>query len=594
MRTKGLLSVVLLTLLALGLILPQAALAGNWTFTGSLNTPRMYHTVTRLADGRVLAAGGTSDGSNLLQSCELYDPAKEKWTPAGDLIRARIWHTAVLLPNGQVLVVGGRDSSELCAYAELYTPSPGGPGSWSDAGTLNVPRVNHTCTLLADGKVLVAGGAVSGSALKSCELFYGGTWHILTGTGNLNTARQHHTATLLTNGQVLVEGGQNDATPYYLKSAEIFDGSSWSSAGNLNTTHGDAHNAVLEADGQVVVTGGFDGSQITNATDVYDAGEWIARGGLNEARMWHAGVCLANGKPLVVGGKAAGGVNLTSAEIYTASIGSWSLTDSLNTARVLFSAVLLTNGKVLVAGGNDGSGVPLKTAELYNPYARNTGGALSYFEGTGHWYKAFTFSANEIEQVSNTWEDAKAKAIGMGGYLATATSEAENNFIVNLIKEDKFWWTPGDPDMQHAQGPWLGSCQDYQNDATWVQGLTDESSYYVWKGGGGHVAGEHVYADQAWKWVTGEPWSYTNWADGEPNDYPRYEWPAYERGHANYLHYFNGYYDPTNPLSTKWDTTWEDSNLDNYGGRTLGYIVEWDQKPQLPGNIAPLNMLLMD
>ena len=175
MKTKGLIIAVVLTLLALGLILPQAALAGNWTFTASLNTARMYHTVTRLANGKVLVAGGTGNDGSYLQSCELYNPATRNWTPAGNLIKGRTFHTAVLLPNGQVLVAGGKGTGGLCIYAELYTPSSGGPGVWSDAGPLNVARVHHSCTLLASGKVLVAGGlAGSGLLMNSCELYDAG------------------------------------------------------------------------------------------------------------------------------------------------------------------------------------------------------------------------------------------------------------------------------------------------------------------------------------------------------------------------------------------------------------------------------------
>ena len=44
---------------------------GTWTATGSMATPRYFHTATRLADGRVLVAGGFN-GSNVLASAELF------------------------------------------------------------------------------------------------------------------------------------------------------------------------------------------------------------------------------------------------------------------------------------------------------------------------------------------------------------------------------------------------------------------------------------------------------------------------------------------------------------------------------------------
>jgi hypothetical protein len=44
-----------------------------WTLTGSLNQPRSSHTLTRLSNGQVLAAGGAGL-SGLLASSELYTP----------------------------------------------------------------------------------------------------------------------------------------------------------------------------------------------------------------------------------------------------------------------------------------------------------------------------------------------------------------------------------------------------------------------------------------------------------------------------------------------------------------------------------------
>jgi hypothetical protein len=70
---------------------------------------------------------------------------------------------------------------------------------------------------------------------------------------------------------------------------------------------------------------------------------------------------------------------------------------------------------------------------------------------------------------SMTWTAARQACINMGGYLVTINSAAENNFIFNL-------WPSG----------WIG--------------LTDEV-----------VEGQ-------WRWVTGEPVTYTNWNSGEPNN----------------------------------------------------------------------------
>jgi Kelch motif. len=68
--------------------------------------------------------------------------------------------------------------------------------------------------------VLLAGG-FNGSYLRSAEL-YDQARRIWSSVGNLDTARHAHTATLLASGKVLVAGGYNNVSGY-LKSAELYD-----------------------------------------------------------------------------------------------------------------------------------------------------------------------------------------------------------------------------------------------------------------------------------------------------------------------------------------------------------------------------------
>src|SRR3954447_26069606 len=70
------------------------------------------------------------------------------------------------------------------------------------AGTLVNPRWFHTATLLADGRVLLAGGVIQNGATDSCEIYNPAT-NAWTKTGSLNGARWFHSAVLLTDGRVL-------------------------------------------------------------------------------------------------------------------------------------------------------------------------------------------------------------------------------------------------------------------------------------------------------------------------------------------------------------------------------------------------------
>ena len=177
---------------------------GNWSFTGSMNIRRVYHTETLLLDGRVLVVGCFTDG--FTNSAELYDPATGTWSLTGSTTTPHFgFHTATLLPNGMVLVAGGYDGNlHISTNAELYDPAT---GNWTVTGSLATARQAHTATLLANGKVLVAGGDDVGM-LASAELYdpATGNW---TPTGRLNVGRWRHTATLLSNGTVLVAGGMS-------------------------------------------------------------------------------------------------------------------------------------------------------------------------------------------------------------------------------------------------------------------------------------------------------------------------------------------------------------------------------------------------
>jgi len=93
--------------------------------------------------------------------------------------------------------------------------------------------------------------------------------------------------------------------------------------------------------------------------------------------------------------------------------------------------------------------------------------------GNGHFYEY-------VPTYGLTWTQASNAAAAMvfsgaSGHLATITSQAENDWV----------WMNLNPSRA-----WLGGYQD-----------ADAPS-----------------PSTGWHWVTGEPWAYTNWHSGEPND----------------------------------------------------------------------------
>lgn len=152
--------------------------------------------------------------------------------------------------------------------------------------------------------------------------------------------------------------------------------------------------------------------------------------------------------------------------------------------------------------------------------------------GNGHYYKVI-YQPNGI-----SWNTAKAEAEVLGGYLVTITSTEENNFVSSLFSGNSSAWKNLGID---TRGPWIGAFQPSNSPEP--------------NGG--------------WQWVSGEPFTFTNWGvsangDKQPLD-------ANDFG-EDYIHFFGG---GNNNFTAK---TWNDLHADtsSYGGNPLAYIIELD------------------
>jgi hypothetical protein len=347
--------------------------AGSWTVAERVMSLRDLNTATLLSNGKVLVAGGRGGNGDPIAFTELYDPASGSWTASGRMVGARAGHTATLLADGRVLVVGGSDSlgsnhvlqgpqsssNGLLATTELYDPAS---GSWTATGAMAEARIDHTATLLPDGKVLVAGGYGGASGqeiLASAELFdpATGSWAM---TGPMNVARARDTATLLADGTVLVVGGAS-STLGAVDSAEIYSPSSgsWSTTGQMIVARS-GQTATRLHDGMVLVAGG----DALASAELFNpgSGAWTATGPMASAFAIATATLLPDGRVLVVGKSLDNGLpdSAASAELYDAQSGSWAAAPNLTIDRTAHTATLLDDGRVFVTGGD-------YFPELYDP-----------------------------------------------------------------------------------------------------------------------------------------------------------------------------------------------------------------------------------
>lgn len=147
------------------------------------------------------------------------------------------------------------------------------------------------------------------------------------------------------------------------------------------------------------------------------------------------------------------------------------------------------------------------------------------WSGNGHRYRAVSVPGGI------SWTNARQAAANMGGYLASPTSAAENNFIFSLINDPKYWvFDPG-----RAMGPWIGLYQPLGSPEP----------------------------DGGWTWVSGEVSNFTAW--GPP--------PNNSVGVENFVHYWG---DANGGMAPYWNDYSDDGVFPGAASdrRIIGYVVE--------------------
>lgn len=191
--------------------------------------------------------------------------------------------------------------------------------------------------------------------------------------GSMNTNRSGHGIMLLDNGEVLVTGGYNGA---YLKSSEIYNPTTknWRTTGDLNDQRilFLPPNLVKLDDGRVLVsTGETNGVNGLFSTEIYnpDTEVWSKVANTNIKRYRAVLAPLPGNKVLLASGSQNNGNRfIKSAEIYDPGTNTWSFTESMNKGRDSEERfVVLGDGRVMIAGGESGVGVIENTAEIYDP-----------------------------------------------------------------------------------------------------------------------------------------------------------------------------------------------------------------------------------
>lgn len=270
--------------------------------TGNMNASRVGHSATLLPNGKVLIAGGYN--GDYLASAELYDPAARTFSPINAMHTGRSGHVAVLLSNGRVLLAGGVGSGwTFLKNAELYDPAT---NSFTATGDMLFGRESHTATLLTNGKVLIAGGHHGRRAamtIYSSAEIYDPANGKFSATGDMTRIRHKHGAVALADGRVLIVGGadQRDGRPAYT-SVEIYNpaNGTFTAAGDMNSPRYKLQDTlVLLNNGMVLIAGG------ANRAEIFDPSQnrfSYVTGDMGASRQFATATRLRNGHVLITGG----------------------------------------------------------------------------------------------------------------------------------------------------------------------------------------------------------------------------------------------------------------------------------------------------
>lgn len=338
-----------------------------------------------------------------------------------NLATSRFDHTANLLSTGKILVAGGyvTGPSDTIKTTELYDPAT---ATWTTAAPLITERGDFTATELLDHTILVAGGANSmENNIPSTELYdpQNNTWNLtLVGVpGYMVTPRTYHSATLLQSGKVLVAGGSS-ASISNLTDAELYDPGTktWTATRPISIGRYSQTATPLQ-NGKVLIVGGYGGTTTNTqnplplgSAEIYDPATetWTQAANLHVERANHTATLLSNGMVLVVGGETLSSVVLSSAELYDPANNTWTQINSLGNAREWHTATLLSDGLSVMVIGGVNAGSEVMPIEVYN-------------SSTGTWASAASLNTGR-DTFTATLIPSTGKVLVVGGYNFPSSS----------------------------------------------------------------------------------------------------------------------------------------------------------------------------
>ncbi len=229
-------------------------------------TARWDHVSVLMADGRILIAGGMDRNSEILSSCELFDPSSGQVEAGPEMAERRVWAAAAAIADS-VYVCGGFSGVKMLNSCENFQSN-----RWTAVTSMAQER---TATMVAlHGKLFVIGGRGARRPIKSVERFDSirNRWDFVS---PMPKGRMGHEVAVL-NGWIYVCGGKRTGRRDVLRDCERYNPQTdrWQAAAAMQKSRDGF--CLVEMDGRLYAVGGWTREERTSV-ESYDAGrnEWI-------------------------------------------------------------------------------------------------------------------------------------------------------------------------------------------------------------------------------------------------------------------------------------------------------------------------------
>lgn len=284
--------------------------SGGPTATGFCTVGDNRATARLLNDGRVMVICAYQ--TNIY----IYDLDLNTVSVVAQLSHSRNGASVTKLANGKVLIAGGvNETSYLTGHryqdAEIFDPSDNSLSA--PLNQLSFGKAGHSAILDADGRVFLFGGLRSQNSGTNFEIFQ--TWSAFNAVGGIYENRSRAHPFLLPSGNILLVGGETIDHNGYVQPSLLVESYDRFGSGSAKDPlpRGCYESAGAQlADGSPVISGGDTVTNGTGLDEIYvynlSSEKFEFAGSMQERRKNHTLTVLDNGDLLVTGGWGSSGL----------------------------------------------------------------------------------------------------------------------------------------------------------------------------------------------------------------------------------------------------------------------------------------------